>query len=80
MDNMGPEYSNVMLDAANLIFRRNLSPMMALAYAIHVRGYESNDTSKIMSDILGRNVTRACARDFTRRAIQKMDGLMGRYD
>ena len=68
--NMG-RWDSLMLDASRLVYRGNMSPMMAIAHLLQERGLSSRDASQVMSEITGKSVRPSCARDYMRRAAER---------
>ena len=67
-------YDSLMLDAARLIYNYDLAPMMAIAHALHARGMSSSQTAVVMSELTGRKVRTSVARDYIRRASERLEG------
>lgn len=66
------KWDSIFIDAGRLIYHRDVSPMMAIAHVLHERGLSNSDAAEVMSEILGRPVRSSVARDYMRRAAEKM--------
>ena len=67
-------YDSLMLDAARLIYNYDLTPMMAIAHVLHSSGMSSRQTADVMSELTGRRVRTSVARDYIRRASERLEG------
>ena len=66
------KWDSLLIDAAYLIYKDGLSPMMALAHLLYRRGLSSNDAATILSEITGKEIRPSCAREYMRRANEKI--------
>ena len=70
--NDNDQWDSLFIAAGRLIYYIDLSPMMAIAHVLHERGLNNSDAAEVMTEILGRPVRSSVARDYMRRAAEKM--------